>query len=385
MKRLAPLLALALCAAAAPKPVAVNYNAFGVKALQRLSAESKNRNVFISPLSIGMALAMVADGAKGQTRDAMVDTLGAQNAKLDDLNTTLITELVQNTDAQTGIANAIWTRNDVKPRAQYTELLRRVYGAQAQALDFGNPSAADAINAWTKAHTLGLIDKIVDSTDRSDFAYLTNALAFKGTWTLPFKKRATHSAPFTNADGKKTTVRMMAQDGNFRLYETRHFSALRMPYGKGGYAAYILLPKNNDVGALVRTLSDAQLDTVARDAAQFYVHVEVPRFTARYSTSLVPLLKAMGMSIAFTKHADFSGIHPPPPPLAITSAEHAAYVRVDEEGTTAAAATSVGVGLLAYRPPAKTFVVNRPFVFALRDERSGTLLFVGVIRSLPPG
>ena len=360
----------------------VNYNAFGISALQRLSAPSKTQNVFISPVSIGVALAMAADGAKGATREAMLKTLGMSRAKVDDINAALVTELTQNQDAQAAIANALWTRQDVKPLPAFVEQLRRNYGAQVQALHFGDPTAAQAINAWTKAHTLGLIGKIVDQTHASDFVYLTNALAFKGTWMLPFKKSHTSPQPFTNADGTKSTVQMMSQDGNFAFFDGKNFTALRMPYGKGGYAAYVLLPNGADVDPLVKELTDGGLDTIARTAQQMYIHVAMPRFTAQYSTSLVPLLKAMGMSIAFGPHANFSGIHPVPPPLAITSVNHATYVRVDEEGTTAAAATSVGVGLLAIRVPSRQFIVDRPFVLALRDEHTGTLLFIGAIRTV---
>lgn len=382
MKRIAVCLALAVCAGAAPRTPAVNFNAFGISAFQHLSAQSKTQNVFISPLSIGVALAMTADGAKGATHDAVVKTLGIASAKIDDVTAALVTEITQNDDAEVGIANALWTRQDVKPREEFVEQLRQNYAAQVQALDFGDPSAANAINAWTKAHTLGLIDKIVDRTSKSDFVYLTNALAFKGTWTLQFKKRNTKPAPFTNADGSKSTVQMMSQDAGFKYYDGKDFTALRMPYGNGGYAAYILLPNGNTTDALVKNLSDSGLDTVARNAQETYLHVEMPRFTAQYTTSLVPLLKAMGMSIAFGNRADFSGIHAIPPRLAITSVNHASFVRVDEEGTTAAAATSVGVGLLAIRPAQKSFVVNRPFVLALRDEHTGTLLFIGAIRNL---
>ncbi|HEY9179621.1 MAG TPA: serpin family protein, partial [Candidatus Baltobacteraceae bacterium] len=327
MKRIAVCLTLAICAGATPKPAPVNYNAFGISALQRLSAQSKNENVFISPLSIGVALAMSADGARGATRDAIIKTLGLSGAKVDDITSALVTETTQNQDAQVGIANALWTREDVKPRAQYVEELRRNYDAQVQALNFGNPSAADAINAWTKAHTLGLIGKIVDRTTKSDFIYLTNALAFKGTWTLQFKKQDTAPKPFTNADGGKSTVPMMSQNGEFGLYKGNGFSALRMLYGKGGYAAYVLLPEGGSTDALVKKLSDSGLDAIARNARETYMHVEIPRFSAQYATSLVPLLKAMGMGIAFTKSADFSGIHAIPPPLAVTSVNHASYVR----------------------------------------------------------
>jgi serpin B len=155
-----------------------------------------------------------------------------------------------------------------------------------------------------------------------------------------------------------------------------------MPYGQGGFAAYILLPHGNDSDPLVQSLTAASLDSVARNAQQSYISVSVPRFTARYTASLIPLLRSMGMGIAFSSRADFSAIHPAPPKLAISSVNHAAYVRVDEQGTTAAAATSVGISMLAIRRPQRTFAVDHPFVLALRDERTGALLFIGVIRTL---
>ncbi len=359
-----------------------NYNALGIGLLARLSAESKAQNVFISPVSIGVALAMAAAGAKGPTREAMLHTLGVSASNLNAANAALISELKDNNDASVGIADALWTRSDVKPRTQYVQTLEQQFSAKAQALHFGDPSAAAAINEWTKQHTLGLIDRIIDRTNVSDFVYLTNALAFKGTWTQQFKKSGTHPMPFTNADGSRSTVQMMSQSAQFNLYEGSDMQALRMPYGKGGYAAYVLLPSSGGADALVKNLNATTFEHIAHDAKPAFVGVSLPRFTAQYTTSLVPLLRAMGMGVAFSDSADFSGIHAIPPHLAITSVNHAAYVQVDEQGTTAAAATSVGIGLLAIRVPDKTFVVDRPFVLALRDERTGSLLFIGEIRTL---
>jgi serpin B len=188
--------------------------------------------------------------------------------------------------------------------------------------------------------------------------------------------------PFTNADGSKSTVQMMSQDGGFETADAAGYSILRMPYGRGGYAAYILLPHANDVDSLLKELTPSVFDRTAANAQQSFMHVSVPRFTAKYSASLVPLLQAMGMARAFTGDADFSGIHAIPPRIAIGSVNHAAYVRVDEQGTTAASATSVGMVTLAMRQPQKTFVVDHPFVLALRDEHTCTLLFIGAIRTL---
>lgn len=386
MKRIAACLALTACssAGAAPSATPVNYNAFGFAALARLTAHSKTHNVFISPVSIGVALSMAADGAEGATRTQILRVLHVSGAHLDVQNEALIASFAGNTDASVGLANALWTREDIKPKAQYVKTLANSYGARAQALDFGNPSAAQQINSWTERHTLGLIDHIVDRTSASDFLYLTNALAFTAKWSEPFKKSATRDASFTNADGSKSTVRMMSQNGAFDTYDAKDYRVLRMPYGNGGYAAYILLPAGANEGQLVRQLNTAGFSRLARGLRRTFLHVELPRFTAEYGTSLVPLLQSLGMTDAFSSKADFSLIHSRPPSIAISSVQHASYLRIDEEGTTAAAATSVGMTMLAIQRPQEQFIVDHPFVLALRDERTGTLLFIGAIRTLKP-
>lgn len=369
---------------AAPAPKAANYNAFGIALLQRLAPEAKNQNVFISPLSIGMALSMAADGARGQTRAAIAHALGISSSTLSAANASLMTAMNANRDAQVGIANAIWFRQDIPPKAAYVALLKRSYGAQAQALQFGKPSAAAAINAWTKAHTLGLIDKLVSQTHKSDFAYLTNALAFKADWAQPFKQSDTRPRQFTNADGSKPEVPTMSQTGIFKEFDGKYFSALRMPYGKGGYAAYVILPdKNVTMSMALSYLNAKNLDNIASAMSAQRLQIMLPRFTATYGTSLVSALKSLGTGIAFTGQADFSPMHTPPPGLTISDVRHQAYLRVDEKGTTAAAATSITVGITAIQEPQKQFIVDRPFVFALRNEQTGSLLFIGVINNIP--
>ncbi len=375
--------ALAFLSGAAPAPKPANYDAFGIALLQKLAPQAKTQNVFISPLSIGMALSMAADGARGQTRAAIAHTLGFSAAAFAPANSSLISALASNHDAQVAVANALWLRQDIPPKPAYVNLLQTAYRAQAQALQFGNPSAAAAINAWTKAHTLGLIDKILSQTQRSDFAYLTNAVAFKADWTQPFKKNDTHPRPFTNADGSKPNVPMMSQTGMFNEIDGTIYSAIRVPYGKGGYAAYVILPNTGySATKFLDYMSSVNFDRMASSMTAQRLQLMLPKFTARYDTSLVGVLKALGMGIAFTNQADFSAMHTPPPGLTITDVHHAAYVHVDEKGTTAAAATSITITTTAIQEPPKQFIVDRPFVFALRNERTGTLLFIGVINNV---
>jgi serine protease inhibitor len=384
---LAALLALILGAgssssAATAKPA--NYDAFGIGLLQRLASGQPDDNVFISPVSIGVALAMAADGAAGSTRSGMLQTLRLPSSDVSGANAALIAELHKNADAKIGLANAIWLRSDIPPNPKYVSLLEKNYGAQAQAVDFAGPQAAETINAWVKAKTLGLIDHLVDQTSPTDFAYLTNALAFQAKWSSPFKPGSTHPHPFTNGDGTSVSVSMMTQTSDFSTASGDGYDFVRMPYGNGGFAAYVLLPKGNNTTEFLQHLTAATFDRDVKALQDERIALSLPRFTVTYRAGLIPELKAMGMTAAFSDSADFSLMHAPPPNLQISSVEHATYLRVDEDGTTAAAATSVGMSLTAIRmeKAPRPIIVDHPFIFALRDERTSTLLFIGAIRKL---
>jgi len=389
MKRIAGLtLTVALLASTAPSPAAApasaaNYDALGFTLLGTLAGGANAGNVFISPLSIGVALGMAADGAAGATQDAMRKTLGL-DGDASAANASLIAELQANEDAKVGIANALWLREDAPPLPTYVAHLQSVYAAKSAALHFGDPSAAAAINAWTKEHTLGLIDRLVDDTRASDVLYLTNALAFVGKWSTPFEASATQPGPFSQADGTMAQVPMMSLTSEFETADGDGFRTLRMPYGKGGYAAYILMPNGGKLADFVRTLDAPHFAAATSSLTLERLHVEFPRFTARYKTSLSQPLAAAGMGIAFSGGADFSNIRNTAPRVAISDVEHATYVSVDEAGTTAAAATSIGFRALAMPAAPKQFIVDKPFVFAIRDEKIGALLFIGAIGTIPP-
>jgi serpin B len=225
---------------------------------------------------------------------------------------------------------------------------------------------------------------LIDRTSPMDFAYLTNALAFQAKWSEPFKANATLAHPFTNGDGTSVSVSMMQQTAHFSTANGDGYVVVRMPYGSGGYAAYVILPKANSTATLLQHLTAASFEKDVKALEDENVALSLPRFTISYKAGLIPPLTAMGMSAAFSGNADFSVMHTPPPNLRISSVEHATYLRVDEDGTTAAAATSVGMTLMSMRMehPPRPIVVDHPFIFALRDEKTGTLLFIGAIRQL---
>ncbi len=387
MKRWMALSAALLClGASAPAPSLhpANFDAFGITLLQQLASPA-NENVFISPLSIGVALSMAADGANGETRRAILRTLQqTERENLAGSNAALIHATLTNPDARVGLADAIWLRAADPPLPSYMHLMRDKYAAGARAVHFEDPRTAAQINAWVSAHTLGLISRLINATHPKDFAYLTNALAFQAKWALPFQKESTQPHRFTNADGTTTTVQMMTRVGSFATTQRRGYRELRAPYGRGGFAAYIILPDRNNAQTWLQTLKRDRLDSDRRGLRPQYIRFSMPRFVARFKRSLDDSLSTLGMAIAFSRNADFTRMHLPRE-LFIANVEHASYVRVDEAGTTAAAATSVevarlGVSLTPSHPP--VFIVDHPFILAIRDERTGALLFIGVLNRL---
>ena len=387
MKRWTALTVALLClgvSAPAPSPRPANFDAFGITLLQRLASRA-NENVFISPLSKGIALSMAADGANGETRTAILRALRQpERENLADSNAALIRKTLTNRDARVGLADAIWLRAADPPLPSYMHLIRDKYAAEARAVHFESPRAAAEINSWVSAHTLGLISHLIDATHPEDFAYLTNALAFQANWTLPFAKESTQPHRFTSADGTRTTVKMMTLVGSFETAQERGYRELRAPYGRGGFAAYIILPDHNNALNLLKTLTRQRFERDRRALRPQYIRFSMPRFTARYKRSLNDSLGALGMGIAFSRNADFTRMHLPRE-IYIADVKHASYVRVDEAGTTAAAATAVefaklGISVSPPRPP--VFIVDHPFIFAIRDERTGALLFIGLLNRL---
>lgn len=382
-KGAALLLAAALSAAAPARISGEDYTGGAVENLKFLASQSNADAVVISPLSIALAEAMLADATAGSTRQEIVEALGG---------TTLIkgardltAALQKNPDARVSIANALWTRTDIQPLPSYVAKVRQRYGAQVQALHFGAPSAAQTMNAWTSSHTNGLIPKIVENTDPSDFAYLTNAIAFDAKWSAPFEKSATRDQLFTPASGPAHMVPMMHRTGVFSVLNdpsSKH-RELRLPYGQGGYAAYFLLP--NGTRTADQMLSDLGPYICSSSAVRTQpeqVAVAIPKFTVSFRTSLNDAMRSGGIQRAFSGSGDFSPLHPPPPRLQLSKVDHAAYVRVDEAGTVAAAATSAGMSMLAIMQPKETFVVDHPFVFAICEEHLHVPLFYGIVRDV---
>lgn len=368
-----------------PDTKLVNSNTkFGFKLFSEVVKKDDNANVFVSPSSVAFALAMTYNGAEGTTQQAMAKALEYSGLSLQQINVSnaALKTLLENPDpkVQLTIANSLWTNSNASLNPSFMQRNRDFYASRVTNLDFTDSGAANTINNWVKDSTRGKIDKIVEQISPDQVMFLINAIYFKGAWTEPFDKSQTKQQPFTKASGQVLQTPMMAQRGKYKYLENDKFQAISLPYGSSGKISfYVFLPKQNS-GDLKEFYQSLNTENWEKWISQFRSRsgeIRLPRFKMDYSVTLNDALTALGMGEAFSDKADFSGIGKN---LAISAVKHKTFVEVSEEGTEAAAATSVGiVALSAPMNPPFSMVVDRPFFTCIRDNQTGSILFMGSI------
>ncbi len=369
------------------KTVTQAANAFGFALFQELLKKEANKNLFISPTSISIALAMTYNGAEGETKTAMEKTLGLAGMtvrEVNDANKDLRTLLAAPDKGVTlEIANSLWAKQGVEFKRQFMGTNEDFYGAKITALDFAKEEAPDAINVWVSEATREKIKTIVDKIPPEMVLYLVNAVYFKGAWEKPFDAKRTMPREFTLFDGKKKEVPFLNQGGEYETFKTEKFEAVRLPYGTGKLGMFVLLPNAGvPVGDVAKLLNPKNWEGWLGKMKKLDGTVALPKFKADYSVALKDYLTAMGMADAFEPgKANFTGIAAEPP-LYISSVGHKTFVEVNEEGTEAAAVTDVAVGATSapIQPKERLeFVANRPFLYAIVDKQTGTVLFLGIM------
>jgi serpin B len=344
------------------------------------------QNVFISPLSVALALSMAYNGARGDTQRAMAGALGLGSMAAGDLNAGSAALLAHLRGLDRGIelslADSLWLRQGMRALPAFRQALLRYYGARTTTLDFGDPRAPAAINAWVSRQTHGLIQSIIERIPTDMVLYLIDALYFKGAWSAPFQAGLTRPGPFTPAGGGRRTLPMMSSTGSYRYNKTQTYEAISLPYGAGKVAMYIVLPAaSSGLRGLQNWLDAGTWQGLPATLQEAMGTIVLPRFTVDYGTGLKTALVALGMGLAFDPlRADLSAMVELDGQRAyIGDARHKTVLKVDERGTLAAAVTSIGVAATAM--PMSTFkmTVNRPFFCAIRDETTGLLLFMGGI------
>jgi len=369
-----------------PAFVAANTR-FGFKLFAQLLEQNQGENLLISPTSVSIALSMTYNGASQTTQEAMRNTLEMQGMSLEEINQAnqalLQAWMSSDPAVQMAIANSLWARTGIPFNPDFLKRTQEFYGAEVTDLDFGNPTAIDRINGWVNQQTQSKIEKIVDQINPNDILFLINAIYFKGKWTNPFNPDETIDRPFRQENGTTTQQPLMTQRGQFRYLETEQFQAVRLPYGSERWQMAIFLPKpTSDLSRFTQSLNQTNWETWMNQFSSRPGAVQLPRFKVEYGTSLVDALKAIGMEVAFDdQQADFGDMTSLP--AFISDVQHKTLLEVNEEGTEAAAATSVAIAVRAALPQSPfQMTVDRPFFCAIWDEQTGTILFMGAIESL---
>jgi serine protease inhibitor len=350
----------------------------------REEALDEDANFMVSPLSLSMALMMTSNGAAGETKSAMRATLHLDGYGDEEVNAYYkkLKEALLKTDPSTklSIANAIFTNKFVDIHKAFIQTNETYYDAIIQQVNFGDPATVGIINGWASEHTNGLIKEVIEDTSPLDLMYLLNAIYFKGIWTTQFDKKNTSRKPFTHEDGGSADVDMMHQTATLNYTADKSFQLVQLPYGNQAFSMMVLLPVEGlSLGEAVTVLSgDGYWGGLQSRLSEAEVVLSLPKFKTEYSKKLNDVLTTMGMGIAFTGKADFSGMSNYAAYIEFVKQD--TYINTDEEGTEVAAVTIVGIRKESLAPQQVVFNANRPFLYLIQENSTGAILFMGAVK-----
>lgn len=370
-----------------PNIVSANTK-FGFDLFNEIRKTDQDKNIFISPFSVSVALAMTLNGAAADTEQAMVNTLQLQglgsgliNSGYSHLNQTLQTS---DSKVTLTIANSLWGKQGIPFKQDFLDRNSQYFNAEITTLDFSDLSASQTINMWIDNRTNGKIQKIVDdSIDPQMVLFLINAIYFKGSWQTKFDSANTRDATFHLESGSTKQVPMMNRTDNYMHYVNLddNFQAISLPYGDGQMSMYIFLPsRESDLDTFLDGLNAENWENWLSQFQERKIWVQIPKFSLEYETGLIDTLTSLGMSIAFDEgRANFSrmaSLEDIVGNLYIAKVKHKTFIEVNEEGSEAAAVTGIGIAVTSLPPQ---FIADRPFFFAIRDNETNTVLFMGTV------
>jgi serpin B len=353
---------------------------FGFKLMEQMHAEEPDKNQVISPVSVSIALGMLYNGTRDNTRDELRAGLGLDHMSEDQINSyydKIITHLpVLDEAVKLSIANGIFHHDEFSPKKDYLNTVQDKFHSSITPLDFRDPQTPEVINQWVRDQTNDKIDKMLDHISRESVMFLMNALYFKGNWMEPFEKDQTREGTFTKADGSTYPVPFMNKQDNWNVWQGEQITAVDLPYGDSVFSMTLLLPTDDQlVAGVIQDLNMEMLQTIEDNLQPNRSIVEVPRFKLEYEAKLKPALHAMGMQQMFDAYeANLHGISEAQ--LFVRDVIHKTFIEVNEEGTEAAAATGVDIGITSMPP---TISFNEPFVFLIRENINNTVVFAGKV------
>ncbi len=355
-------------------------NAFAFDLLKQTIKYSDESNVVVSPISVNLALGMAWNGANGDTKTEMETALQMSGLSVDEINGyyRYMQTTLPSLDPATklNIANSIWYRPEFPVYPDFLKHNSTYFNSEIRELDFSQPKAVDIINNWCAQKTNNLIPKVLDNIPGDAVMYLINAIYFKGTWCTLFDAKGTHEANFTNEYGQQTTINMMNVKSDFKYTQDEYAQYLDMPYGNKSFSMTVILPKNGKTtDDLLNSLTLEAWNQRLEQLKSTNIEVSFPRFKVKKQFPLhEDILPAMGMKSAFENNADFSKISSRS--IQISKILHDTYIEVTENGTEAAAVTTIEATETCM-PQELTFIANKPFLFVIREQSSGIILFIG--------
>jgi len=363
-------------------------NTFGIKLFKDLieTSEDEQDNIIISPLSISMALGMTLNGAGGETKEAMENVLELQGMSQQEINEgfkSIIDGLSSvDPDVTLNIPNSIWYRDGFYVEPYFINTNLEYFYAETHPLDFYDPASVDIINNWVAENTNQKITTIINEISPMAVMFLINAVYFNGTWKYEFDEQYTEPDTFYLSNGTTKEVDMMKQEATLQYSSNELFEAVDLYYGRGNYSMVMMLPKE-DFGPndIVDELNENSWLEWMNSFSEANIQITMPKFKLRYEERLNQTLINLGMGIAFNPMgADFSKINPDYQ-LFISFVMHKTFVDVNEEGTEAAAVTVVGMETTSVggADPLYLFTVNKPFLFAIKERDTKTIIFMGKV------
>lgn len=355
---------------------------FALDFYKQISANEKG-NIFFSPISLSAAMSMAFAGAKGETQNQIssVFHFPSNRKKFHAQQGELLKQINPKNDSiQLNIVNTLWAEKTYPFKKAYNKLIKQSYSASIQPVDFINKyedgrllinddifkSTSEKIKDLLPAGSVNPLTKLV----------LTNAIYFKANWKTKFVRNKSIDAIFYITPQEKVKCSMMSVKGSFRYTEDANAQAVELPYSGGNYSIVVILPTaNQTIEEYSKGLSFSSLDNLLKGLLKQEVNVSIPKFKLSSGYQLKQVLSDMGMPLPFTDKADFSGMTSKND-LKITDVFHKAFIEVNEEGTEASAATAVVIGLKSAGNE-KYFIANRPFLFLIKDNSSGSILFMG--------
>jgi len=363
----------------APCELAEENNAFGFSVFQKLHEAAPDENIFISPLSISTALSMTVNGADGETKEAMQQTLQLNDWNLPDVNAAY--DLLLNglptldEEVKLQLANSIWYKENYPIVEDFLTTNEENYGSEVNEIDFASPDALDRINGWVEDNTNGKIKKIINKIPSNVVMFLLNAIYFKGNWTHPFDEEMTREASFFPTPETEEPVDMMVHPMiELPFMQTETFTAVDLPYGDSIYSMSVIVPKENyTVSDVIPQLTTENWNVWVNQFEPAEIQVGLPKFELEYEEKLNDILTDMGMGVAFTDAADFSRLTPGGG-VKISEVRHKSFIEVDEKGAEAAAVTVVVIVETSVPPGV---YANKPFLFVIRENATNSVLFIG--------